>query len=232
MKFSVFADDKNIESFISPPKPAKNYIPDWYKKINFANKNNIVLKDNFIPENKTVKNCMPFLDSLTHGYIQETWTDIYIESISEKEIKYFWSDGPEIMSSREKSDLTIGKEFYNFEFIWRSYWSTKLPKGYSALFTHPLNRVDLPFFTMSGIIDCDSFYHSTVSNMPFYIKKGFTGIIPAGTPMYQIIPIKRENWKKNETFYEDMEKKFLNHTVDKRFINSYRSIFWKKKKFE
>ena len=29
--------------------------------------------------------------------------------------------------------------------------------GWSILFTHPLNRDDLPFRTLSGIVDCDRF---------------------------------------------------------------------------
>jgi hypothetical protein len=31
--------------------------------------------------------------------------------------------------------------------------------------------------------------------MPFFVVKGFTGIIPAGTPYAQMIPFRRENWE-------------------------------------
>jgi hypothetical protein len=31
--------------------------------------------------------------------------------------------------------------------------------------------------------------------MPFFVVKGFTGIIPAGTPYAQMLPFKRENWE-------------------------------------
>ena len=31
-------------------------------------------------------------------------------------------------------------------------------------------------------------------NVPFFIKSGFEGVIPAGTPIAQLIPIKREKW--------------------------------------
>jgi len=31
--------------------------------------------------------------------------------------------------------------------------------------------------------------------MPFFIVKGFTGVLPAGTPYAQILPFKRENWE-------------------------------------
>jgi hypothetical protein len=31
--------------------------------------------------------------------------------------------------------------------------------------------------------------------MPFFVVKGFTGIIPAGTPYAQMLPFKREDWQ-------------------------------------
>jgi hypothetical protein len=30
--------------------------------------------------------------------------------------------------------------------------------------------------------------------MPFFISKGWTGILPAGTPYMQMMPFKREDW--------------------------------------
>ena len=53
----------------------------------------------------------------------------------------------------------------------------------------PINRFDLPFLSISGFIDCN-YGFSLAGNMPFFIKKGFEGVIPAGTPYMQIIPIK------------------------------------------
>jgi hypothetical protein len=31
--------------------------------------------------------------------------------------------------------------------------------------------------------------------MPFFVVKGFTGVLPAGTPYAQMLPFKRENWE-------------------------------------
>jgi hypothetical protein len=50
----------------------------------------------------------------------------------------------------------------------------------------------LPFITTSGIIDNDKV--NLPGTMPFYVVKGFTGILPAGTPYAQLLPFKRENW--------------------------------------
>jgi hypothetical protein len=51
----------------------------------------------------------------------------------------------------------------------------------------------LPFTTLSGIHDTDGGLHE--GKIPFYIKSDFEGIIPAGTPIMQLIPIKRDSWK-------------------------------------
>jgi hypothetical protein len=69
----------------------------------------------------------------------------------------------------------------------------ELPEGYSALYTHPLNRFELPFLTTNGIVDNDK--DTIPGTMPFFIQKGVNGILPAGTPFAQIIPFKREHWE-------------------------------------
>jgi hypothetical protein len=72
-------------------------------------------------------------------------------------------------------------------------WSIKTPNGYSSLFTHPINRIDLPFYTLGGIVDTDKW--GEAGNHPFVFKNGWEGIIPKGTPYAQIIPFKRDNWE-------------------------------------
>jgi hypothetical protein len=49
------------------PIPVKLNIPDWYKKL-----------DHFV-HLKTVKGCMPFLDTLTSGYLLKMPQDFYVK---------------------------------------------------------------------------------------------------------------------------------------------------------
>jgi hypothetical protein len=42
------------------------------------------------------------------------------------------------------------------------------------------------------VVDTDK--HPIVINFPFVINKDFSGIIPAGTPIIQAIPFKRDTW--------------------------------------
>jgi hypothetical protein len=174
--------------------------------------------------------CMPFLDSLTTGYIQETWCDIYIQK-ENQEIKFYFSDSPKIIGVRKKMAISIFEnEFYPIEFEWSIEWINKTPKNYSVLISHPLNRLDLPFYTLSGIIDSDVYHHAPSGNLPFYIKNGFEGLIPKGTPMYQIIPIKRDSWKK-ETKKYSIENKKRFKKQNEVFWEFYKKTLWNKKEY-
>jgi hypothetical protein len=231
MNINFLPFSKDIEELVPPPVPSKITIPRWYKeKPNFS-LNNVTFDDAGKIENLELKQCMPFLDSLMTGYTQLTWVDIYVKKENDKLILRTAS-GPDIVHVREKNNLPIDKnEYYDTEFIWQIPYSPKTPKGYSTIFTHPFNRFDLPFTTLTGIVDTDDFYHVPNGNYPFYIKNGFEGIIPAGTPMYQMIPLKRENWESNFEQFNEIEKSKRHYVFISRFVNTYKQDFWKKKKY-
>lgn len=221
---------KEVELVVSSPLPANKYLPEWYKnEKKFKGQRPLI--DNGKATNIGIKSCLPFYDALTFGYIQETWCDIYIDFNRDTNyLNYSYSSNPEIIQIRDSPSLKIDN-FYYTEFVWKTPWLPKLPNGYSALFTHPLNRHDLPFYVPSAVIDSDVFYHSSHGNVPFYIKENFSGIIPAGTPMFQIIPFKREAWEKNiEKFNYDLNLK-RNYSLLKHFWASYQKYFHKKKIF-
>lgn len=223
---------RETELLIPPPKPAKLCIPDWFKNVPAINEKNIEVDEGGIP-NVNIKNCIPFFDIFTSGYIQETWVDIYIEEDMGGDIIYNQSstNAPKIMSDRYKSHMPIKNYYYDFEFIWFQSWMPKLPDGYSCLFINPINRTELPFYTTSAIVDSDKMNYSSGGNLPFYIKKGFKGLIPAGTPMYQMIPFKRESWSMSLEEYDDDKALVGSNNLRKNFIGSYRKRLWSKKEF-
>lgn len=227
--FTSTIRDANV--VVPPPKPARNYIPQWFKDIPGINANNVDV-DAIGRPNVNVKNCIPFLDGLTSGYIQETWTDIFIREDG-GDIDYYFSHEaePRPMSHRDKSSFPPNEHYYEHEFVWRQPWIPKLPNGYSYIFTHPLSRIDLPFITISAVVDGDKLQYSNNPIVPFYIKKGFTGVIPKGTPMYQFIPFKRESWvSESEEFNEDKVKKSI-HDLRSNFVGSYKNRYWTKKEY-
>jgi hypothetical protein len=118
---------------------------------------------------------------------------------------------------------------YPNHLAFRGFWGIKTPRGWSVLVVQPLNRHDLPWTITSGIMDCDKY--STSGNIPFFIKEDFVGMIPAGTPFAQLIPIKRASWTsiKNDrgiSFLEDLQG-----TMVRALNKSYKKFFWVRKDY-
>ena len=215
----------------SPPKPSKSYVPDWYKKSKRFRSG----KMEMLPEggiNKDIKLCIPFLDAMTFGYILEFPTDLLIvrEGTS---VGFQWNEEPHPMEIRPKdmaTELPRPAGHDHDLYAWITHWGNELPPGYSALITHPLNRFDLPFTTTSGIVDADGF--SAGGGIPFFLQKGFAGVIPAGTPIMQIIPFKREDWKSEAAVYDPSWPKKQLWAVQRYITGGYKKHFWVKKTFE
>jgi hypothetical protein len=168
---------------IPKPIPASRAVPDWYRKM-----------DGTQEKIHSVKKCVPFLDALTSGYIITLPVDVEWDP----DWVTFKPTHSEIeVVSRHHTSQTDGMEvpegFSAIPHKWINQWHIKTPKGYSCLFIHPLNSPNLPFYSFSGVVDTDK--HPVVINFPFILKRDFKGVIPAGTPLIQIIPFKRDDWE-------------------------------------
>jgi hypothetical protein len=99
------------------------------------------------------------------------------------------------------------------------------------LFTHPINRYDLPFITLSGIVD-GGFVMNQNGNIPFYVKTDFEGVIPMGTPIAQLIPFRQENWSSKTT--QGLTKIGQENVKRAGSVISgwYKKTFWTKKKYD
>jgi hypothetical protein len=97
-------------------------------------------------------------------------------------------------------------------------WVTKnvfeIPDGYSALLTHPLNRYDLPFLTLTAIVDGGMVLHN--GSVPMFLRENFEGTIKAGTPIIQIVLFKTEDWQ-SEVDLSLMNAKEERNKKDKSF---------------
>jgi hypothetical protein len=227
---SFIPADIEVVKFVESPTPASKYVPQWYKKIIGVNRNNLEWQTDRVKPVLNLKNCMPFLDALTGGYMMTTWCDLHIEKDGNN-VNYRYGSGPNLLETRQSVAIELGKDFYDIEFIWKSYWRAKLPSGYSLLITHPMNRLDLPFQTLSAVVDADGFHHQSVGNIPFYIKKDFEGLIPCGTPMFQIFPFKRDQWEKKDVEFNADEREKSAFLMSRLLIDSYKRQFWQKKSY-
>ena len=73
-------------------------------------------------------------------------------------------------------------------------WTIEAPEGYALLFTHPVNRFDLPFTTLTGLVDSDRYHDNWIHFPARWHDMNFSGVLPKGTPVAQCIPVKRETW--------------------------------------
>ena len=211
------------------PTPAKLKVPDWWKDSERFFDGKMSLKGT--EGNHGVKLCMPFLDAMTIGYTANLWVDVLVEQ-TYLGPKIGWRVGPDPIVQRDTLNKTIPipAGHYKTHYAWRDIMFTQTPPGYSSLITHPLNRHDLPFMTLSGVVDTDM--TMARGTLPFFLKEGFEGIIPAGTPMFQIIPFKREDWKieEDDSLEEvGLENEFL---TKKSLFGWYKKNKWSKKNYE
>jgi hypothetical protein len=230
MKIEFFAGSEEIFNHVPYPKPAKNHIPIWYKQISPIKKENVKYNVDGDLEGLNVKSCVPFIDAMTAGYIQETWQEIRI-SKDNGTLTYGQPMTPNVIKARPKVNVEISSNYYPVEFVWQSPWRSKVPKGYSILITHPLNRLDLPFTTMTGFIDADHYYHTPIGNIPVFFHKDFDGTLPVGTPMYQIIPIKRDDWKSSQSKFNLLETEKRQREMSSYIWGRYRNFFHQKKNY-
>ena len=220
------------------PTPSSKVIPKWYQKANkyLYNEGKPVLmpSGDMAP---TFKTCPALLDAFISGYTLVTPCDIefYFDNslnrISAKVLderhKYFCTPRPSM------PDFIVPDGYDPEHFTWLPGWAIELPSGYSALYLTPMNRYDLPFQTVQGVIDND--LASMPGQIPVFFKKGWTGILPAGTPYVQIFPFKREDWQ-HEIIIEDPEiiKQKKKENREKYNIPGggfYRNFVWQKRKY-
>lgn len=208
------------------PQPAKLFIPEWYKQTPPTLDNSKM--------NKTFKKCVPFLDALTTGYMVELWSDVEVSTRADGAKIFQWPNTlVEVIEEREMAssiNLPVPTGHSYQRLVWKSPFYIETPIGYSCLITHPLNRYDLPFTTLSAVVDTDDVMFN--GRIPFFINNDFEGIIKKGTPIFQILPFKRENWK-SQINNKIIENGLINNKKSLLSISGwYKQNVWKRKNYD
>tara|TARA_B110000503_G_C7045811_1_gene370180 strand:- start:227 stop:835 length:609 start_codon:yes stop_codon:yes gene_type:complete len=186
----------------------------------------------------TWKACPAIFDIMGSGYVYRTPCDIEFTENAAGTIqaKVLDPKNKDFLQERMAMPQFVPPNGYHEKhFAWWADWAVELPEGYSALYTQPFNRFELPFLTTSGIIDNDHVH--LPGTMPFYIQKGFTGILPAGTPYAQILPFKREHWEsevQSSLPPEEMTAKNVENSAKYRKPDGgiYQKEVWERRKYE
>ena len=216
---------------------ATKHIPEWYKnspqKIKGFEKFSLII-NNPTSTTSTYKKCSPFLDAISNGYIFYLSTDIEVFTKEDGSPYIIWRGSDLNPITWHDNEQWEGLEYpdncHKFIYKWENHFAIKTPKNYSTLFTHPHNRFDLPFYTISGIVDTDKY--PLPVQFPFFIKENFRGIIKAGTPVAQITFIKRDKWFRIIKKYDEYNIKKEKFKFFSNIERSYKKFFWQKKEYE
>lgn len=229
----IFTDINNPDGVLSKPKPASEYIPQWYKDaISYTDPSGKKAPTIDRTPYVTVKRCMPLWDMMTAGYIIETPYDIYVRQTDEGPY-WQWGDQQAIaFQSMEQTQNHPNFRDINYAVRIVNPWSIKTPKGWSILVMQPTHREPSFVSILPGIVDTDDF------SIPFniFIKlvdNKFEGMIPAGTPLAQVIPFKRENWSSRLGEEKERNKYFSDRIKFQTvFFDRYKKFWWQRKEYK
>jgi hypothetical protein len=227
IKFTNVLDVPNEYS----PKPASKSLPQWYKDLDsYRSKEKIPDGKGFTTA--TIKRCMPVFDAMESGYILVSHADVYISQVNGQP-HYEWPSSDILEFHHISQAPTYPGNKVHKELLpkWVNPWAIETPKGYSTLFVQPFHRESV-FTILPGVVDTD-LYHARV-NFPFVLNDiNFEGLIPAGTPIAQVIPFKRDSWKMVFGNKEDIyESNFQVKKLRSRIFDSYKSQFRQAKEYK
>jgi hypothetical protein len=208
-----FSCPPEMERVLPKPIPALRGLPNWFKALP---QNNFSAVSN--KELMTVKKCPPFIDAMTFGFLMPLVADLKVENG-----EFTWvSDIPVAGNLRNLTRSPIdyhdsaqvkGTPFFDddrFIIKFNNFWTIGLPPGYSLFVTHPVNRADLPFTTLTGLVDSDVYADSLVHFPARWTDPNFNGVLPKGTPVAQCIAMKRENWSEQfDVLSQDAAQRLL-----------------------
>ena len=223
------------------PEPAKFHIPEWYKNV-----------PNPEPQDElTIKACKPFLDSLLAGYILKNPVEQKIHfnvpgpdgklntrvEVSQELVQsgfkgiVGFNTGEEVHSIGQVGGMSCpyakqNKGFAIYKII--NPWTVIVPKGYSVLYTTPLNRPENRFEILSGIVDGPNILPT---NFPCVFKKEGIWTLNKGDPVAAVIPFKTENWKMKISEKTIKEHSFRLFNLASLVRRWYEKTVWNKKRW-
>lgn len=238
-KHIIFEPTSHDSEMLFPaPSPASEHLPEWYRSmpVHIDGESQTGLSAGGVASsNLTLKGCMPFLDAITAGYMFTLPFDIELRRNHMGMVGIRWATNVDFVGQHSLDQAPglptpLGASPNILK--WRPGWRVSTPPGYSCLFTHPMNHIDLPFVVLSGVVDTDSYGLGV--EIPFKLLETTSEltIIEKGTPICQIVPFKRENWDSNNIPFDETLQKKNGFALKSKIIRSYQTQFWKKKSYK
>ena len=173
---------------VTPIVPAREYIPDWWKKVER-------MIDSRVDNKGTVRNCPSFPEYINQGFVVPLWTDVYLK-IERNE--WEWKTPSKQFSFSSHADEQFRdwvpqhiKDNTSIVLKPACPWRVKTPPGWSVWQLPMYYHYNPLFETLPGIIWSD-IHHEINQQMLFKQYGEFN--IPRGTPLAMYVPYERNKY--------------------------------------
>ena len=190
-----FRCDPALLGLLPPPVPARDALPDWLRRMPAHAPSD--LHDG--APIRTVKHCPPFVDAMMQGFVMTLPCDVRVEGGT---LSWSWDLPRPATAAHPRAPMSFhaaaqvsGTPFMRANQLvvkFNAFWTIRLEPGWSLLVTHPINREDLPFRLLGGLVDADRFHEVGILFPAVWLDPGFQGVLPRGLPVAQCIPVRRE----------------------------------------
>ena len=189
----TFRCDPALIDLLPRPVPARDGLPDWLRQM--SPRVPSALHQRSI---RSVKQCPPFVDAMAHGFLVLLPCDVRVQ---DGVFSWDWSLPALTLRHQPRSPLSfhVAEQVAGSPLAlgaqsvlkFNSFWTIALDPGWSLMVVHPVNRDELPFRLITGLVDADHFNEVGINFPARWIDPGFNGVLPRGTPVAQCYPVPR-----------------------------------------
>lgn len=189
----IFRCDPALSAHLPRPVAARSALPNWLRAMPATAPSEIHDR-----EIRTVKQCPPFVDAMAYGVLILLPCDV---SVISGAFSWDWDIPSPATSGHPRAPLSfhVAAQFRDTPFAgggqaaikFNSFWTIEIEPEWSLFATHPVNREDLPFRTVTGLVDADRFHDGGINFPAVWTRPEFSGVLPKGTPVAQVFAVPR-----------------------------------------
>jgi hypothetical protein len=190
----VFRCDPALIDWLPRPVAAGKALPGWLRRMVPR-----VPSEMHGRAIRTVKQCPPFVDAMSHGFMVLLPCDVHVRA---GRFAWQWDTPRPSVEHQPRAPLSFhvpaqlaGSPFEAGSAAlikFNGFWTIELEPGWSLYATHPVNRNDLPFRTLTGLVDADRFSDAGINFPAQWVDADFDGTLARGTPVAQCFAVPRE----------------------------------------
>lgn len=190
----IFRCDPALFDQLPRPVAARAALPEWLRAMPPRAPSSVHQRSI-----RTVKQCPPFVDAMAHGLVIPLPCDVHVAA---GRFEWDWALPAPAATGHPRAPLSfhVAEQLAGSPLArgtqsaikFNCFWTIELEPGWSLMAVHPVNRDDLPFRLVSGLVDADRFNEVGINFPAVWIDPGFRGVLPRGTPIAQCYPVPRD----------------------------------------